>query len=182
VASEVRALAQRSAEAAKEIKKLITASSGQVDQGVTLVRRTGQTLASIVEKVGEIDILVGEISASAQEQAEGLVQVNIAVNEMDKVVQQNAAMVEESTAATHALRAETVQMSNLIAHFRFGAEAQPAPRALDRPQARPAPRALAGAVAPAGRASVPAASPVHAMTRRLATAVGGRADDGWEEF
>ncbi|MBS0411914.1 MAG: methyl-accepting chemotaxis protein, partial [Proteobacteria bacterium] len=178
--SEVRALAQRSAEAAKEIKKLITASSGQVEQGVSLVRRTGQTLASIVEKVTEIDALVSEISASAREQAEGLDQVNIAVNEMDKVVQQNAAMVEQSTAATHSLRAETLQVSSLIAHFRTGGEASPAPApTLEPARARAATRTP---LAPPARAPVPAASPVHAMTRRLATAVGARGDDGWEEF
>ncbi|MDR3512107.1 MAG: methyl-accepting chemotaxis protein [Caulobacteraceae bacterium] len=118
VASEVRALAQRSADAAKQIKALISASSQQVGQGVSLVGRTGEALASIVGKVGEIDALVSGIAASAQEQATGLNQVNVAVNQMDQVVQQNAAMVEESTAATHALKGETEELARLITRFK----------------------------------------------------------------
>ncbi len=100
VASEVRALAQRSADAAKEIKTLISASAEQVGSGVRLVAETGQALQRIVDRVAEIDTLVTEIAASAQEQATGLHQVNSAINEMDQVTQQNAAMVEQSTAAS----------------------------------------------------------------------------------
>ena len=100
VASEVRALAQRSAEAAKEIKGLISTSGQQVEQGVDFVGQTGEALSRIVAQVAEIDVIVGEIAASAQEQASGLDEVNIAVNQMDQVTQQNAAMVEESTAAS----------------------------------------------------------------------------------
>ena len=103
VASEVRALAQRSAEAAKEIKTLISASTTQVGSGVKLVGQTGEALQRIVDRVAEIDGLVSEIAASAQEQATGLAQVNTAVNQMDQVTQQNAAMVEQSTAASHSL-------------------------------------------------------------------------------
>ena len=106
VASEVRALAQRSAEAAKEIKTLISASTGQVGAGVKLVGETGEALQRIVDRVAEIDSLVTEIAASAQEQAVGLAQVNTAVNQMDQVTQQNAAMVEQSTAASHSLAQE----------------------------------------------------------------------------
>ncbi len=95
VASEVRALAQRSAEAAKEIKSLISASSAQVDQGVKLVAETGSSLEQIKVQVAEINGIVGEIAAGAQEQATGLEQVNTAVSQMDQVTQQNAAMVEE---------------------------------------------------------------------------------------
>ncbi|RYC28729.1 methyl-accepting chemotaxis protein, partial [Lichenibacterium minor] len=110
VASEVRALAQRSAEAAKEIKGLISTSGTQVEQGVTLVGQTGEALSRIVAQVAEIDGIVGEIASSAQEQATGLDQVNTAVNQMDQVTQQNAAMVEESTAASHALSRETAEL------------------------------------------------------------------------
>jgi len=128
VASEVRALAQRSAGAAKEIKSLISTSSEQVKAGVDLVGETGVALQRIVKRVADIDRLVSEISASAQEQATGLHEVNSAVNQMDQVVQQNAAMVEESTAATHSLKGETVQLSALVGRFRvdadgYGAEA-----------------------------------------------------------
>jgi methyl-accepting chemotaxis protein len=117
VAQEVRALAQRSAEAAKEIKALISASSRQVSHGVHLVGETGEALGSIVAKVGEIDLLVSDISASAQEQASSLAEVNTAMNQMDQVVQQNAAMVEESTAASHSLKSETQELARLIAGF-----------------------------------------------------------------
>jgi methyl-accepting chemotaxis protein len=120
VASEVRALAQRSADAAKEIKGLISASSVQVAHGVERVGATGRALARIAQQVAQINGVVTEITASAQEQAIGLNQVNAAVNQMDQVTQQNAAMVEEASAAAHALREETDALSALIAQFRVG--------------------------------------------------------------
>ena len=120
VASEVRALAQRSAEAAKEIKALISASSQQVGSGVLLVGQTGEVLQRIVGRVAEIDALVGEIAASANEQSNGLAQVNTAVNQMDQVTQQNAAMVEESTAASHSLSTEAESLAASAARFRVG--------------------------------------------------------------
>jgi methyl-accepting chemotaxis protein len=100
VASEVRALAQRSAEAAKEIKAVVSTSMGQVGQGVELVSQTGSALAEIVAQVVEIAKIVGWIAQSAQEQATGLRQINLAVGDLDKATQQNAAMVEESTASS----------------------------------------------------------------------------------
>jgi methyl-accepting chemotaxis protein len=122
VASEVRALAQRSADAAKEIKALIAASATNVGQGVDLVGRTGKALSSIVQQVVRIDQLVSEIASSAQEQALGLSEVNTAVNEMDQVVQQNAAMVEESTAATMALKNEASELARMVGRFRIAGE------------------------------------------------------------
>jgi methyl-accepting chemotaxis protein len=124
VAQEVRGLAQRSAEAAKEIKTLISNSSRQVGEGVKLVGETGEALQGIVGKVGEIDALVHDIAASATEQAEGLQQVSIAVNQLDETVQRNAAIVEESTAASHGLKSEADQLRQSVARFRVGAEAQ----------------------------------------------------------
>ncbi|MGA0602050.1 methyl-accepting chemotaxis protein [Caulobacter sp. KR2-114] len=129
VASEVRALAQRSAEAAKEIKTLISASTAQVDAGVDLVGQTGQALERIVGHVGQLSALVIEIAASTQEQAVGLNQVNTAINQMDQVTQQNAAMVEESTAASHALAQEAMTLARLIEGFEVGGAARPARRA-----------------------------------------------------
>ncbi|WP_312785437.1 methyl-accepting chemotaxis protein [Brevundimonas sp.] len=120
VASEVRALAQRSAEAAKEIKALIVASSEQVGRGVALVDQTGQALKDIVERVSEIDVLIGDIARSSQEQASGLAQVNVAINQMDQATQQNAAMVEETTAATVSLRSEAAQLAEFVGGFRIG--------------------------------------------------------------
>ena len=121
VASEVRALAQRSAEAAKEIKVLISASGVQVSEGVDLVGQTGRALERILGEVVQINGLVAEIAASAEEQATGLQQVNIAVNQMDQVTQQNAAMVEESTAASHSLSREADNLTELMAQFRVDA-------------------------------------------------------------
>jgi methyl-accepting chemotaxis protein len=120
VAQEVRALAQRSAAAALEIKGLIRASGEHVSKGVRLVGDTGHALERIVARVAEISALVSEIAASSQEQAAGLAQVNIAVNHMDQATQQNAAMVEETTAATHSLKAETHQMASLVQRFSLG--------------------------------------------------------------
>ncbi|ADG12380.1 methyl-accepting chemotaxis protein [Caulobacter segnis] len=120
VAQEVRALAQRSAEAAKEIKALISTSTQQVGAGVDLVAQTGDALRAIVGQVASIDALVKEIAASAQEQSTGLHQVNVAVNQMDQVVQQNAAMVEEATAATHSLKGEAGELAVLVSRFQVG--------------------------------------------------------------
>jgi methyl-accepting chemotaxis protein len=128
VAQEVRALAQRSAEAAKEIKTLISTSSQQVDAGVSLVGQTGEALNRIVGRVAAIDDLVRQISSSSQEQASGLAEVNTAVNHMDQVVQQNAAMVEQATAATHSLKGETAQLVSLVGRFKIGGEEHPALR------------------------------------------------------
>ena len=145
VASEVRALAQRSAEAAKEIKALISTSGVQVEQGVTFVGQTGEALVRIVAQVAEIDGIVGEIASSAQEQATGLDQVNTAVNQMDQVTQQNAAMVEESTAASHALSQETGELTRLIGEFRLG-DAGAAPRRAPEPASRPERRSASAPV------------------------------------
>ncbi|HEY1943277.1 MAG TPA: PAS domain-containing methyl-accepting chemotaxis protein [Roseiarcus sp.] len=119
VASEVRALAQRSAEAAKEIKGLISTSATQVSQGVDLVAETGRSLERIMAQVTEINTVVGEIAVGAQEQATGLQQVNTAINQMDQVTQQNASMVEESTAASHSLSQEATQLLTLIGQFQM---------------------------------------------------------------
>jgi methyl-accepting chemotaxis protein len=121
VASEVRALAQRSAEAAKEIKGLISASTEHVSRGVNLVGEAGQALERIAAQISEITQVVEEIAASSKEQATGLGQVNVAVNQMDQVTQQNAAMVEQSTAASHALAREAQEQARLMAQFRIGA-------------------------------------------------------------
>ena len=122
VASEVRALAQRSAGAAKEIKALISTSAEQVGSGVKLVRETGQVLGRILTQVSEITIVVTEIAASAEEQAVGLSEVNTAVNQMDQVTQQNAAMVEETTAASATLADRTQELSALTGRFKLSGD------------------------------------------------------------
>jgi len=117
VASEVRALAQRSADAAKQIKTLIGASSMQVEKGVTLVDRTGHSLERLLALVDQINHRVAAIAASAAEQASGLREVNAAMSQMDQVTQQNAAMVEQSTAASHALAQEANTLATLVQRF-----------------------------------------------------------------
>ena len=164
VAQEVRALAQRSADAAKEIKTLISTSTQQVEAGVELVGQTGEALNRIVEQVAAIDGLVNEIAASANEQATGLNEVNGAVNQMDQVVQQNAAMVEEATAASHSLKSEAAALMEMVARFRVSqtGEAQ---------VARTAPRAARAA---------PARPTLAARPGRGSAAVA--VSEAWEEF
>jgi methyl-accepting chemotaxis protein len=121
VATEVRALAQRSADAAREIKALISGSGQQVESGVRLVGETGRTLERIVGQVVRLSQLVDDIAASAQEQATGLAEVNTAVNDMDQVTQQNAAMVEQATAASHSLAGQAEQLAEMVGQFQLAA-------------------------------------------------------------
>jgi len=120
VASEVRALAQRAAEAAKDVKSRITASSEQVGKGVLLVGETGKSLERISERVNQVSILVGDIANAAREQASSLEEVNTAISEMDSVTQRNAAMVEECTAAARSLTSEAEELVNQVARFDLG--------------------------------------------------------------
>ena len=124
VASEVRALAQRSADAAREIKALIAASSASVGDGARLVAQTGGALTALIGQVAEINLLAAEIAASAREQAVGLAEVNVAVNQMDQTTQQNAAMVEQTTAANQALSHEAETLARLVSRFRIEAGGQ----------------------------------------------------------
>ncbi|WP_419908018.1 methyl-accepting chemotaxis protein [Hoeflea sp.] len=120
VAQEVRELAQRASNAAKEITTLIDASDGQVTTSVELVNKTGAVLNSIAGKVVDIDRHIDAIASSSREQSAGLQQINVAVGQMDQFTQQNAAMVEQTTASTHALAAELDGLSNQIAQFELG--------------------------------------------------------------
>ena len=119
VAQEVRALAQRSAEAAKEIKGLITASTSQVEKGVHLVTASGKSLDEIVAEVASMTEIIGAIAASAKEQATSLKEVSSTAEQMDKVTQQNAAMVEQTTAACQALGGDTDKLAAIVAKFRM---------------------------------------------------------------
>ncbi len=123
VASEVRALAQRSSEAAREINELISASGSQVKRGVELVGQTGAALENIVSSVSEIDQKVSEIAVSAREQSSGLAEINEAVNQLDQVTQQNAAMFEQTTAASHALTREAENLNETTSRFHIGHDA-----------------------------------------------------------
>lgn len=120
VASEVRALAQRSSDAAREINDLISASGQHVKRGVDLVGRAGEALGEILESVSNISNHVSEIATSSSEQSSSLVEINTAVNQLDQVTQQNAAMFEETTAASHALTKEAETLSETMLRFQTG--------------------------------------------------------------
>ncbi|WP_282092451.1 methyl-accepting chemotaxis protein [Epibacterium ulvae] len=120
VASEVRALAQRSSDAAMEIKTLISTSGEQVEQGVQLVGKAGEALQSIVDRVGHISTLINDIATGAEQQSTGLGEINIGMTQLDQVTQQNAAMVEQSTAASHLLEQDAVKLADTIKRFDTG--------------------------------------------------------------
>ena len=167
VAQEVRALAQRSADAAREIKTLISSSNDHVNNGVKLVGETGSALGDIVGKVAEIDGLINEIARSSNEQASGLNQVNAAVNQMDQVTQRNAAMVEQTNAAAASLLQEAEQLGASIARFKMGR----------KPASRPE------AATPASRPGRNPVAQAHARVKTFADGSPGRAAaPSWEEF
>jgi methyl-accepting chemotaxis protein len=141
VAAEVRTLAQRSAQAAKEIKTLIVDSVQQVEAGTRQVDAAGRKMQDIVSSVGQVSELIAEIAAASQEQSSGIEQVSTAVTQMDQGVQQNASLVEEGTAATESMKAQAVALQRMVARFRIGAEAPVAPLA-DLASATPTPHAM----------------------------------------
>lgn len=171
VAQEVRELAQRSAQAAKEIKGLIRNSSEEVSTGVKLVSETGESLRTIHENITAVNQHMEAIASSAKEQAVGLSEVNSAVNQMDQVTQQNAAMVEETNAAGATLAQETARLRGLIEGFQLGS------RSASKSQKQ---------VALATPNDRPVASPARRMVTKIAGAVGGQArqavEPGWDEF
>ncbi|MBO9443369.1 HAMP domain-containing protein [Phaeobacter italicus] len=184
VASEVRALAQRSSDAAMEIKTLIGDSSKQVERGVDLVGKTGEALQGIVDRVSHISKLVSGIATGASEQSTGLHEINTGVTQLDQVTQQNAAMVEEATAASHMLNTDAGKLAELVAHFKVAAGSTSAPRA-----ASPASRS-----APQAPAPVPASAPsahgddwdieaqVTPQPAAAASFDGNAAKDIWQDF
>ena len=207
VAGEVRSLAGRSAEAAKEIKALITASVERVEQGTALVDKAGATMTEVVASIRRVTDIMGEISAASSEQSAGVGQVGEAVTQMDQATQQNAALVEEMAAAASALNAQAGELVNAVAVFKLDANAMrsapaPAPRApIAAPaftaqrsagatkgaskigSAKPA-KPQASLAAPKASAAAPAAStrpPVASAPAPAAAAKGGN-DDEWESF
>ncbi|RKJ96450.1 methyl-accepting chemotaxis protein [Alicycliphilus denitrificans] len=197
VAGEVRSLAQRSAEAAKEIKQLITTSVDNVESGSAQVAQAGQSMQEIVHSVRRVSDLIGEITASSSEQRDGIGQVNQAVANLDQMTQQNAALVEEASAAAAAMSEQAQRLSQVVAVFNVGGSAAVAPRAAPRqPAARPVaapPQAKAKApaaapqppqvakAAPAPQPK-PAAAPARIANASARTPVAAGADDDWESF
>jgi methyl-accepting chemotaxis protein len=173
VANEVRALAQRSAEAARDIKTLIDKSTSHVGDGVSLVGETGALLSDIVEQIGAVTGQINDIAETAASQASNLEQVNAAVGTIDRMTQQNAAMVEEATAATRSLSSEAQRLGELVAQFRVSAAA-PVSQAVT-PARRPAPASR--------RAAQAAPAPASHGNLALSTAPASLPDeDDWSEF
>jgi len=201
VAGEVRSLAQRSAEAAKEIKSLINDSVERVQTGTQLVDRAGQTIQDIVTSVQKLADLVGEISSASREQSSGISQVGEAVTQLDQATQQNAALVEESAAASESLKVQAKQLLDAVASFKLSAQQvgkQAAPAAAPRSnfsKKAPAPHkpmAKAGssfATKPAAARPTPASQPAAAAVGkqaapapRPAPAPAPQAEGDWTSF
>jgi methyl-accepting chemotaxis protein len=191
VAAEVRSLAQRSAQAAKEIKNLIGASVDRVEAGSRLVADAGATMSEIVSSVQRVSDIIGEITSAAAEQSDGISQVNTSVVELDQMTQQNAALVEESAAAAEGLKEQATRLAQVVSSFKLGnAEATPAvssvmaaPPVAPKPAPHPTPAAApvkpAPAPAPRAAAKAPAPAPTPAPAPAPATTAPG---DDWETF
>ncbi len=188
VASEVRSLAGRSAEAAKEIKQLISASVERVEQGSAMADQAGETMTEVVQSIRRVTDLMGEINAASSEQASGVAQVGEAVTQMDQATQQNAALVEEMAAAAGSLSSQAQELVQAVAVFKLDAS-QSGASAYSTPTARPAPKAApvrmpaparkptAFKAAPAKQAALHAPNP----PKPVKTASAG-AEDDWESF
>ena len=174
VASEVRALAQRSSNAAREINDLIAKSATQVKTGVELVGRTGQALHQIVESVSEISTLVSQIASSARQQSSSLAEINNSVSQLDQSTQQNAARLEETTAASEALRQNALTLVDAVARFRVAEESREAGGVV-RQQSK-SPKPTKPALAP------PAEWPKAAAGQAKPHPVVAKAAAQWEDF
>ncbi len=186
VASEVRSLAQRSAEAAREIKGLIGSSVEKVETGARLVQDAGSTMGEIVASVQRVTDIIGEITAAAAEQSSGIGTVNGAVNQLDQMTQQNAALVEQSAAAAESLKDQAQRLAEVVGRFQLGGSAPALPPASPAWRA-PAPAAAAthrpAAARPPVAALRAAASRAPAFTQTVQTVPAASAESSdWESF
>ena len=188
VAAEVRSLAGRAAEAAKEIKALITASVQRVDQGTSLVDQAGATMNEVVQSLRRVTDIMGEISAASSEQSAGVAQVGEAVTQMDQATQHNAALVEEMSAAATSLHGQAQELVQAVAVFKLGHAASVAQPAVVRAAAAPmrptlaptpAPRPTAQLAAKPASAKLPTATPTPS---KPAAAPAADTSDEWESF
>ncbi len=196
VAGEVRTLAHRSADAAKEIKGLITTSVERVEEGTSLVDQAGRTMEEIVAAIKRVTDIVGEIAAASDEQSRGVAQVGQAVSQMDQATQQNAALVEQSAAAAASLKQQAQALVAAVGAFSLGSDARLAPtpataataRAAQRPVAprrpgrAPARAAKAGGSASAARAPLGRAAPLAGAKPAATAQATESAAESWEEF
>ncbi len=198
VASEVRTLAQRSGQAARDIKDLITGSAGQVVEGVRLVHATGRALDSIVSASGEVAQMIGMIHSAASEQAHGIEEMSSAVARIDEMTQQNSALAEQSAASASELMRQLEQLNALVATFRIDpSQAGSAMQAMPSAYAAPAPRApaseperlrqLAAQAFVQSKVTTPRPdsqrqAPPQPAPQRIAAAGGSRHNDDWTEF
>ncbi|PPE74069.1 diguanylate cyclase [Solimonas fluminis] len=180
VAAEVRSLAQRSAGAAKEIKSLIGDSVEKVGNGSKLVEQAGKTMDEIVTSVKRVTDIMSEITAASQEQSQGIEQVNQTITQMDEVTQQNAALVEEATAAARSLEEQAGGLQSSVSRFRLDEQAAGFAAIAPAAPARSAAARPAPAARPAVRPAAPARRPATAPAR--GTGSGERHDEQWTEF
>ena len=193
VASEVRSLAGRSADAAKEIKSLITASVERVEQGTLLVDQAGTTMTEVVGSIRRVTDIVGEISAASTEQSQGVAQIGEAVQQMDQVTQQNAALVEEMAAAASGLKSQAGELVAIVSTFKLGhgehagaVHVQPSaskaskfapPKASAPQRTLPSASAKTKALAPKATTSLP-----KPVAKPNLSPVAAAKDDDWETF
>ena len=182
VASEVRSLAQRSAEAAREIKGLIGASMTTVEQGARLVGEAGSTMTELVASVSRVSEMIGQITASASEQHDGIVHVNQAIARLDDMTQQNAALVEQSAAAADSLRDEAQRLGSAVRRFRVDAHEVERPAASSTRPSSPMPLATPRSAPTASRPASPAAVARGGAPAPAAAVSAGASDDDWETF
>ncbi len=192
VASEVRSLAGRSAEAAKEIKTLISASVERVAQGTVLVDQAGSTMQEVVSSIRRVTDIMGEISAASQEQSLGVAQVGEAVTSLDQTTQQNAALVEEMAAAASSLNSQAGELVQAVAVFKLaGGQGSHATRIPNRstaskpytpPLRHPAPRAALAPLKPRAPAKVGAAAKAPQIASKPAPPAAAAGGDDWESF
>ena len=180
VAGEVRNLAQRSAQAAREIKQLIATSATRVKQGTELADQAGATMAEVLHSIQRVTDLMGEISSASDEQSAGVAQVGKAVSQMDQVTQQNAALVEESAAAAASLRTQAQQLVQAVSIFQLGGHAAQLSSTppLPQPTVRARKPAPATAALPARQAARPVLRPVSPAHKQAQA----QEQDDWVSF
>ena len=183
VASEVRSLAGRSADAAKEIKGLITTSVERVEQGTALVDQAGVTMTEVVSSIKRVTDIMGEISAASSEQSAGVAQVGEAITQMDQATQQNAALVEESAAAAESLKGQAQQLVQAVSVFKLSqGEASHKPTAAAAPSYSSAERRSPDRAKNVTRPKFGAKANMPTLTAEATSAKKTGTDDEWTSF